>query len=1194
MVDLNDYLKQLEAHLKTRDAREHTYRPALISLFESFYSIQAANDQARTEHGQTDFVYRSKTNLDIIVGYGEAKDVNVSLDKTEKSEQMERYSGYSNLLLTNGLEFRFYKNGKRYAEVEIAKLDGLSLAPIPANFQFLIDELSNFLDQAPEKITSAKRLSQIMGAKARRIRSNINILLKQNQEDSSKAVEISKIYQLMKNMLVADMSSEAFADMYAQTLVYGLFVARYSDKSPESFSRSEARDLVPHSNPFLRHFFDHIAGAQFETRLAIIVDELCEVFQVSDISEIINKYLKLNDDDKQGKDPVIHFYEDFLSEYDPAERKKMGAYYTPLPVVDYMVRAVDEVLKNNFDIKNGLADSAKITKKVTLQGKKVDKTFHRVQVLDPATGTATFLNEIIKFVHSKFKGQEGMWPAYAKTDLIPRLSGFELMMGAYTIAHLKLGLTLKNLGVDDIGDRLGVYLTNSLEEGIPTQPDLFNFGLAEAVTEESSAAAEIKSERPIMVIIGNPPYSGESSNKTKYADSLIDKYRVEPGGSQRLQERNYKWLSDDYVKFIAFAEDLIEKNGEGVLAFITNHGYLDNPTFRGMRWHLSQTFDEIKIIDLHGNAKKKEVAPDGTKDENVFDIQQGVAIVIATKLKGSQKADAKVSVSDIYGKRLFKFSELGSSDIKFKQIKLDKKLYYFAYKNTEGKDEYEKGFSISELFMLNSVGVVTAADGVLVSESEESLNKQLVEAKNSSENRTINKRLKDNEISNSNIVKVSYRPFDDRYLYYVDSIVERPRKEVMKHFLMGDNVGTTFIRNNQGGLDYSHIFISDKILDAHLHPGLAYTAPLWLYDEQGNKSSNLNHEIVEAIKLKAPKADEQAIFDYIYGVLHWPEYRVKYKEFLKIDFPRVPYPKNQAEFDKFRAAGERLRQLHLMQADDIDDFITTFSEPGSNTVERAMTTKQPGWVTDSPPSEGCPKGGVAITTPQKDRPTSADLVMIKINDQEYAIDLPKVTTPPSNSKLKDLAKQNRKAGVLSEVLFWQQAHKGKFHKLDFDRQRVIGDYIVDFYVKKLGLVVEIDGSSHDDRADKDEERQKYLEGLGLKVFRVNDSDVKKDIDSVMRGLEQYIIGNYTAKQEPTPPLTRHPSEGGELGKVWINDTQYFGGVPKSVWEFYIGGYQPAQKWLKDRRGRELSFDDITHYQRIIKVLDETRKEMEEM
>jgi type I restriction-modification system DNA methylase subunit len=1026
MIDLNKYLAELQAHLTTGEAREHTYRPALISLFESFNDIQAANDQARTAHGATDFVYRSKSNLDIVLGYGEAKDINVSLDKTEKTEQLDRYSGYNNLLLTNGIEFRFYKNGKRYSQVEVAKLSGLSLTAIPENFQSLIDEIQSFFEQPPEVIKSGKRLSEIMGAKARRIRTNINILLDANSKDETRAAEISKVYQLMKNLLVHDLEPDKFADMYAQTLVYGLFVARYNDKTPDNFSRVEARDLIPASNPFLREFFDHIAGPRFEKGLSIIVDELCQVFSVSDVKDIIDKHLKLNESDQtDAKDPIIHFYEDFLSEYNPVERKKMGAYYTPIPVVQYMVRAVDEVLKTHFNLPKGLADSSTETYDVISQGKKAKQTYHKVQILDPATGTATFLNETIKFVADKFKGQEGMWPDYAKNNLIPRLHGFELMMGAYTIAHLKLGLTLKNLGVDDIGKRLGVYLTNSLEEGIPHQPDLFSFGLAEAVTHESAEAAHIKSERPIMVVIGNPPYSGVSSNETKYANSLINKYKVEPGGTLKLNERKH-WLNDDYVKFIALSESLINKNGEGVLAFITNHGYLDNPTFRGMRWHLAQTFDEIKIIDLHGNSKKKEVSPDGSKDENIFDIQQGVAIIIATKLKGKKQKDANVSVADVYGKRLAKFNALSSGDLKFNKVTLDKKYYYFVDKNIEGKTEYEAGFSVAEMFILNGVGVVTAADKLNISYSKDEQLRKIQDIMSMDESlwRSSYSRPKDAEAwkylwakedavihVNAPPSKISYRPFDDRWTVYTGKsggLYARPNEKVMKHFLAGENVGLAFRRQQPDNRDL-YLFISSGIIaDGYIrsdNKGGESIAPLWLYDEQGNKTSNLNAEIVQAIKLKAPDCDEQRIFDYIYGVLHWPAYRTKYKEFLKIDFPRVPYPANQAEFNKFRAVGEKLRGLHLMTDPSVNDFITTFPIAGTNEVAKL----------------------------------------------------------------------------------------------------------------------------------------KY-----------------------------------------------------EDGKVYINETQYFGDVPEVAWNFYIGGYQPAQKWLKDRKNRTLSFEDIEHYQKIIKVLSETSRVMEGM
>lgn len=1018
MLDVNQYLSQLQSHLKTGEAREHTYRPALISLFESFNDIQAANDQARTAHGATDFVYRSKSNLDIVLGYGEAKDINVSLDKTEKTEQLDRYSGYSNLLLTNGIEFRFYKNGKRYSQVEVAKLSDLSLTAIPENFQSLIDEIQSFFEQPPEIIKSGKRLSEIMGAKARRICTNINILLKLNTEDETKATEISKVYQLMKNLLVHDLEPDKFADMYAQTLVYGLFVARYNDKTPDNFSRVEARDLIPASNPFLREFFDHIAGPRFEKGLSIIIDELCRVFSVSDVKDIINKHLKLNESDQtDAKDPIIHFYEDFLSEYNPVERKRMGAYYTPIPVVQYMVRAVDEVLKTHFKLPKGLADNSTETHDVISQGKKAKQTYHKVQILDPATGTATFLNETIKFVADKFKGQEGMWPDYAKNNLIPRLHGFELMMGAYTIAHLKLGLTLKNLGVNDIGGRLGVYLTNSLEEGIPHQPDLFSFGLAEAVTHESTEAAHIKSGRPIMVIIGNPPYSVSSNNKSDFIQNLIKEYKKD------LNERKTN-LDDDYIKFIRFSEDLIEKNGSGIVAMITNNSFIDGVTHRQMRKHLLRTFDDIYIIDLHGNSKKKEVSPDGSKDENVFDIQQGVSINIFIKKPNKKSSQlANVYHKDLFGKRNLKFGWLNQHNInnsEFKKLSHQAPYYFFVPKDFRLQDEYERGFKVDELFMVSNSGIKTDRDELFIDFDRDNLEDRFIKllsrdydqdfkikykVEDSGSYKLID-RLRDKHFNNINIEGIQYRPFDTRYIYYDRQLVSRPGYTVSRNIINNkNNLVLNLSRTVSSNLQWKNILVSNKIVDVHTVGDQNYAFPLWLYDEQGNKTSNLTAEIVKAIRLKAPDCDEQGIFDYIYGVLHWPAYRTKYKEFLKIDFPRVPYPANQAEFNKFREVGEKLRSLHLMTDPSVNDFITTYSTPGSNEVTKL----------------------------------------------------------------------------------------------------------------------------------------KYTDG-----------------------------------------------------KVYINDTQYFGKVPEAAWNFYIGGYQPAQKWLKDRKGRKLNSDDIDHYQKIIKVLAETDKIMRQI
>ena len=319
-----------------------------------------------------------------------------------------------------------------------------------------------------------------------------------------------------------------------------------------------------------------------------------------------------------------------MSAYDPKLRKARGVWYTPAPVVTFIVRAVDAILKTEFDLPQGLADNSKIKIKVNLQGKQTEQEVHRVQILDPATGTGTFLAEVIKYIHKKFEGQQGIWSSYVDTHLLPRLNGFELLMASYAMAHLQLDLLLTQTGYKPTtNQRFRVYLTNSLEESHPDTGTLF----ANWLSAEANEANYIKRDTPVMCIIGNPPYSGESSNNGEWIMKLMEDYKKEPGGKEKLKERNPKWINDDYVKFIRFSSHLIEKNGEGILAFINPHGYLDNPTFRGMRWHLLKTFDKIYTIDLHGNAKKKETAPDGSADQNVFDIMQGVSINIFVKKK---------------------------------------------------------------------------------------------------------------------------------------------------------------------------------------------------------------------------------------------------------------------------------------------------------------------------------------------------------------------------------------------------------------------------------------------------------------------------------------------------------------------------------------------------------------------------------
>lgn len=1018
-MDIRSYLSELQQQLNSGVAREHAYRPALKNLFESTELITAINDPQRSEHGNPDFIFQDKQYSKLIRGYGESKDINISLDAVEKSEQMRRYYGYSNLVLTNGLDFRFFKNGEKYFSIVLGRLEDNKIITNEENLSLFWEELKNFLQSPPEKIRSAIRLSEIMGGKARRIRENINLYLK--KENNELNAEIEKIYKVITDLLVHDLSTEKFADMYAQTLVYGLFIARYHDKTSENFTRQEARDLVPASNPFLRQFFDHIAGPQFDKRLGYIVDELCAVFQVSDIKTIIKQHFKqgsLLEEEVPTKDPIIHFYEDFLREYDPELKKKMGAYYTPIPVVRYMVRAVDDILKTEFGLAKGLADTSRIKRKVKLQGASVVESIHRVQILDPAVGTATFLNELVKYVfENNFKGQEGRWTSYVEEDLIPRLHGFELMMAPYTIAHLKLAMTLKELGYNkEFKKRLGIYLTNTLEEGIKRQLDLLTFGLQEAISKESQAATEIKHNKPIMVIIGNPPYSVSSSNKSVFIENLMKDYK------KNLNERNIQPLSDDYIKFIRFSQDMIDKNGEGIVAMITNNSFIDGIIHRQMRKCLMETFDQIYILDLHGNSKKKETCPDKSKDENVFNIQQGVSINIFIKKKGIEK---KYLFSETYGRRIQKFKFLNINNIKsinWKKCANDSQNT-FVSKNLDGLSEYTKGFSVDELFRIKGSGIKFRKDSLLVRFSKEEA-EQMVKDVNNLDNNQIRDKYHLKETSDwkldekkiffdeeNSIRPVSYRPFDVRYTYYplnkINQIIVRgdSRVNLMRNYIGVENVGLITSRQF-GGSKHFICLLTNLPNEISSQPFAPYTNfPLYIFKED-NKILNFSDEIYKKIiKNIGDKITPENIFDYIYAVLSSIKYQNKYEVFLKTNYPRVPYPKNEKTFWELVKKGNKLRELHLMTNPELEKSIVTYPISGDNTVEKV----------------------------------------------------------------------------------------------------------------------------------------KY-----------------------------------------------------ENNKVYINDQQYFGNVPETAWNFYIGGYQPAQKWLKDRKGRTLSSDDIEHYQKIIKVLVETDKVMKEI
>ncbi|RYE59315.1 MAG: DNA methyltransferase [Sphingobacteriales bacterium] len=1040
------YINALQQLYRTGISREHAYRGDLQSLLTTLLpDILVINEPARVECGAPDYVL---TRKDIPVGYVEAKDIGVDLKSKSLKEQFDRYrSGLSNLIFTDYMDFHFYKDGALTTTIAIAKIENGNIVGIPENFETFENLIKNFSVTISQTIKSPTKLAEMMAGKAKLMADVIERSLNHDDDNEIKS-SLKKQMLSFKQMLIHDITNSAFADIYSQTIAYGMFAARYHDPTLPTFSRQEASELIPKSNPFLRKLFHEVAGPDLDDRLIWIVDELVNIFLATDVAVIMKNFGRST----KQEDPVVHFYETFLASYNPALRKARGVWYTPQPVVNFIVRAVDDILKTEFNLPQGLADTSKIkvktktvTKATTDQRSKmkeveVEHEVHKVQILDPATGTGTFLAEVVRHIYKKFEGQQGIWSNYVNQHLIPRLNGFELLMASYAMAHLKMDMLLTETGYKATSDqRFRIFLTNSLEEAHPDTGTLFSSWLS----DEADQANAIKRETPVMVIMGNPPYSGESANKSEWIMNLMEDYKKEPGGKEKLKERNPKWINDDYVKFIRFGQHFIEKNGTGILAFINPHGFLDNPTFRGMRWNLLKTYDKIYTIDLHGNSKKKEVSPDGTPDVNVFDIMQGVSINIFVNT-GSKKSDelGKIFHFDLFGKRDFKYSFLNDnkiSEIPYKLIPNKAPMYFMVQKDFEVEAIYNNGFQINELFPLNNVGVVSAKDATLINDNRESLATNV--------QRDLNITVDENLI-----LDYAYRPFENKYIYYDPKIVERAREKVMVHFKHQNNLGLVVGRQGQvvGSMQWNLSFVTNKIIDFNMYyRGGGLLFPLYLYskqtiqttlEEKPQRVPNFNMEIINKIAENTgyyffpeePDLSEGrtvetmqfypiTILDYIYAVLHSPSYREKYKEFLKIDFPRVPYPTLKTLMP-LAELGKQLRELHLLESDETENYVTQYPEDGNNEVVKPTFT----------------------------------------------------------------VISNEERGEISEL------------------------------------------------------------------------------------------------------------KAQTMGKVYINETQYFDNVPEVAWNFYIGGYQPAQKWLKDRKGRVLEFDDILHYQKIIVALKRTSELMVEI
>lgn len=761
--------------------------------------------------------------------------------------------------------------------------------------------------QVNKVVVGPKELAAGLAQHARLLREALNQALPEEAENGVLHTQWGRFQNE-----IPDLSASQFADLYAQLLVYNYFAAQILKLETKFSWQTELFN------------FGESSCSQLDDRSEKVIAELIEWLDKVEFDPE-----KIASSHHSGW--LIRFYEDFLAVYDPQVRQSRGVYYTPAPVVSYIVQSLDFLLRRDFGLEAGLAD--------------------RVQILDPAAGSGIFLSGVISQIQTSFENHRDMWPEYVSGQLLPRLSGFELLPVPYALSQLLLSMQLAESGyVFQKGERLNIRLGNALEE----------------------ENTQIKAGEP-LVVLGNPPYSGVSANMASHSALSVAEYKFVDG--LPLKERKH-WLQDDYVKFIRFGQQAIEQAGSGILAFVSNHSYLDNPTFRGMRQSLSRTFDEIYLFDLHGNAKKQERSPDGAPDENVFEIQQGVAIGIFVKKPDQNKAAATVYHADLWGGRNRKYEWLQAHNLAatdWETLKPQSPYYLFVPQNNQYLEEYASGWSITELMPLNTTGVLTARDGFVIDFEDEPLKRRIATfldpnlddtqvrqqlglnenyAWRVGEARRQLRTVKDWE---NRITDIEYRPFDTRRILYERSVVWRVRDKVMRH-MQWPNIGLVCARQQSLPGEWSLVGMATRMIEsAYISNKTAeinYLFPLYLYPaDKVERVANLNPKfIAEQVKqLKLAYIPEgkgdlitsfgpEDIFHYIYAVLHAPSYRQRYAEFLRLDFPRLPLTSNAALFRELCGYGVQLADLHTGKYSG--PVMATFPADGSNRVETVKYDEQ--------------------------------------------------------------------------------------------------------------------------------------------------------------------------------------------------------------------------------------------------------------
>ena len=855
-----------------------------------------------------------------------------------------------------------------------------------------------------EVVSTSKELSIRLAELARNIRDRISTALA-IETDKGPLTRLMKAFQ---TALVHDLDAEGFADMYAQTIAYGLLSARIADPHKKT-----ADDFAAHmrTNPFLRELMEtflKVGGRRGKAGgPGIDFDEL-GVSEVVELLDDANMEAVVRDfgDRNPQEDPVIHFYELFLKEYDAKKRMQRGVFYTPRPVVSYIVRSVDELLRTEFGLADGLADTAtwgemaKRHKDLKIpDGVSPDQGF--VQILDPATGTGTFLVEVIDLIHktlaAKWKAQghgekkiDALWNEYVPKHLLTRLHGYELLMAPYAIAHLKIGLKLYETGYRFGSDeRARVYLTNALEPSHDFS-GTFQFAIP-ALAHEAAAVNEIKRRGRFTVLVGNPPYSGISANMNEAAQELVQRYRQVEGTP--LQERKL-WLQNDYVKFLGLAHRLVMESGVGSIGYITDNSYLDGPTFRGVRWNLLADFTCIDVLNLHGSAKKANTDPAATVDQNVFDITQGVAVLTAVRLE--RGVNVRFRTASLFGRREQKYERLLTltrGDQSWAAATPSSPFYLFAGDQAGGKDEYRSFVSVEAAFLLRSVGVQTSRDHLAIGFTRRELIDKIVEFANPKTTDAVirerffpgkkvanykagdtrgwslskaRKAIAAAKSVDDGIVRITYRPLDIRYVFNVTSLVDWPRPEVSEQMRSGRNVALCVLRRTENARVYDYFSVSRHTISNHqasLKDG-TYLLPLYIDVEGGHgelfgktesRKPNLSRPFLEAFAdaLGVPPAGPHGLparvtpedlLHFAYAVFHSPGYRNRYAEFLKLDFPRLPLCRDLELFRALARLGGELVSLHVLESPKVERFITEYLGGRGPEVGTVSWAKNTVWI----------------------------------------------------------------------------------------------------------------------------------------------------------------------------------------------------------------------------------------------------------